>query len=59
MPETLIAHCGAGADLMILVSEADAHWFICLACGESTDPRPTVAEAAEDVVWSRRSKPRP
>jgi hypothetical protein len=59
MPSTDIAHCGACAGRMILVSRPDEHWFICLECGTTTDPRPTAAAAADDVVWApaRRRAP--
>jgi len=56
--ETLRAHCGACAARMILHVTRDpatgsesAYWYACLDCGTRTDPRPTAAEAAEDVVW--------
>lgn len=56
--DTLRAHCGACAARMILHVQRDpatgseiAYWYTCLDCGTATDPRPTTAAAAEDVVW--------
>lgn len=56
--ETLRAHCGACAGLMLLHVKRDpdtgieyAYWYGCLECGTLTEQRPTAAEAAEDVVW--------
>ncbi len=50
--ETLRAHCGACAGPMVLVTDDPAgYWYVCRACGETTDPRPTAHAAAEDVVW--------
>jgi hypothetical protein len=52
MPVTDIAHCGACASRMVLEQTADGWLFYrCEDCGEETDPRPSAAEAAEDVVW--------
>lgn len=67
---TLRAHCGACASRMILHVQRDpvtriesAFWYACQdpECSTLTDPRPTAAEAAEDVVWApaaRRNAPR-
>jgi hypothetical protein len=52
MSETLRSHCGACAGLMVLITDdPGGFWFVCVECGETTAPRPTAAEAAEDVVW--------
>jgi DNA-directed RNA polymerase subunit M/transcription elongation factor TFIIS len=50
--ETLRAHCGACAGRMIMRQSTDSVWFVCQECGETTDPRPTAAEADDDVVWA-------
>jgi len=49
--ETLVAHCGACAGRMILVTTSVGVYFVCIDCGTQTDLRPTAAEAAADVVW--------
>jgi hypothetical protein len=52
MSETLRAHCGACAGLMVLITDdPGGYWYVCQECGETTARRPTAAEAAEDVVW--------
>jgi hypothetical protein len=56
--ETLRAHCGACAGVMLLHVKRDAetgieyaYWYGCLDCGTMTVQRPTAAASAEDVVW--------